>query len=408
MSTLKKGIGIDVLEAAERRISFIFDRFQQVCVSFSGGKDSTVLLHLAADEARRRRRRIAILFVDWEAQYKLTMDHVQRCFDLYADIAEPFWVALPIRTWSGVSMHEPEWTAWDPAKSHLWVRDQPPQAIIDEGHFPFYRHAMLFEEFIDKFHTWLSERSGRPVSTACLVGIRADESLNRFRTLIKDKETFAGQRWTTWLGDASWNAYPIYDWHVDDVWTYFGRNGLPYNKIYDRMHQAGLTPHQMRICEPYGNEQRRGLWLYHVLEPETWPKVVARVAGANAGALYANDRGNMFGNQRVDLPPGHNWKSFCIFLLDTMPTTTAEHYRSKIAVYVNYCMKHYPGYERGLPDQIDGDTGGNDIASWRRVCRAILRHDYWCRSLSFSPTKSTSYQRYIDVMRARRKKWGMT
>ena len=52
------------------------------------------------------------------------------------------------------------------------------------------------------------------------------------------------------------------------------------------MHKAGLTIHQQRICQPYGDDQRRGLWLFHLIEPITWAKVVARVNGANSGALY--------------------------------------------------------------------------------------------------------------------------
>lgn len=399
----KLGLGIDVLTAGRERIAWTFDRFERICVSFSGGKDSTVLLHLVGDEARRRGRRFGLLFIDWEAQYRLTIEHVERCFGLYADISDPFWIALPMTTWSGVSMHEPEWTAWAPAKRDLWVRDRPTHAITDEARLPFYRHAMSFEEFVPAFGQWYAGAT----LTASLVGIRADESLNRFRTLIMDKTRMDGQSWTTWTGGAAYNAYPIYDWHVDDVWTYHARTGLPYNRIYDRMHQAGLTPHQMRICEPYGNEQRKGLWLYHVLEPETWPKIAARVAGANSGALYAGETGSMLGDLRIDLPAGHTWKSFAEFLLATLPPKTAEHYRNKIAVYIKYCTGNYAGYEQGLPDFRDGDTGGKDIASWRRVCRAILRNDYWCRSLSFSPTKSQAYERYLKVMKARRLKWGV-
>ena len=71
------------------------------------------------------------------------------------------------------------------------------------------------------------------------------------------------------------------------------------------MHQAGLTPHQMRICQPYGDDQRKGLWLFQIIEPETWGKVVARVNGANAGALYAKDSGNILGNLKITKPDGH-------------------------------------------------------------------------------------------------------
>ncbi|EEU2032086.1 phosphoadenosine phosphosulfate reductase family protein, partial [Escherichia coli] len=61
--------GIDVFDAAMERIEWVFDTFSSVCLSFSGGKDSTVLFHLMANIARRKKRRFSVLFVDWEAQY---------------------------------------------------------------------------------------------------------------------------------------------------------------------------------------------------------------------------------------------------------------------------------------------------------------------------------------------------
>ncbi|WP_411017431.1 DUF3440 domain-containing protein, partial [Salmonella sp. s51695] len=90
----------------------------------------------------------------------------------------------------------------------------------------------------------------------------------------------------------------------------------------------------MRVCEPFGPEQRRGLWLYHVLEPETWARMCARVSGAASGAIYANESGAYFAlRKRISRPAHHTWRSYAMFLLDVMPQKTAEHYRNKIAVY---------------------------------------------------------------------------
>src|SRR5690606_14042772 len=122
-------------------------------------------------------------------------------------------------------------------------------------------------------------------------------------------------------------TYPIYDWHTSDIWTYHGKTNKPYNRLYDRMHQAGLTPHQMRICQPYGDDQRQGLWLFHIIEPETWARIVARVNGANQGALYANESGNILGRIKIDKPEGHTWESFAHLLLDSMPAVVSEHYK---------------------------------------------------------------------------------
>ncbi|PCO26281.1 DUF3440 domain-containing protein, partial [Morganella morganii] len=48
-----------------------------------------------------------------------------------------------------------------------------------------------------------------------------------------------------------------------------------------------------------------------------------------------------------------------------------------------------------------------DIPSWRRVCKVLLNNDYWCRQLSFSPTKSSHYQRYRKRMEKHRQQWGI-
>ncbi len=396
--TVRRPLGIDVLTAARRRIAWVFDTFRRVCISFSGGKDSTVMLHIALDEAIARGRRVTVLFIDWEAQFQLTIDHVREVLTCYADHVDPYWITVPLTTTNAVSQYEPEWTCWDPAKRSLWVREQPAEAITDGKRFPFWYPEITFEEFVDAFGDWVANGE----STASLVGIRATESLHRWRTIAKPRKSrLEGKAWTRWRGRDHVNVYPIYDWRVEDVWTYFAQSGRSYNRLYDRMHQAGMSPHQMRICEPYGDEQRKGLWLFHAVEPETWARVCARVAGANSGSLHAREKGNILGNQRIELPDGHTWHSFAKLLLDTMPPPTAEHYRNKIAIYLHYCAEK----QIAVPDAQPGDTGGKDVPSWRRICKVLLRNDYWCKGLSFSPTKPQHYERYRKLMRGRREKW---
>ena len=104
-----------------------------------------------------------------------------------------------------------------------------------------------------------------------MIGIRTDESYTRFWAIAsKRKHRFADDKpWTTGtISGHTYNIYPIYDWKTDDIWTYFSSTKKIYNPLYDLMFQAGVGLHAMRICEPFGPEQRQGLWLYHVLEPE--------------------------------------------------------------------------------------------------------------------------------------------
>ena len=398
----KKPIGINVFDAARQRITRVFDDFPCIYVSCSFGKDSTVMLHLVMDEARRRNRKVGVLFVDLEAQYKLTIEHGLELIDMYADLIDPHWVCLPLHLRNAVSQFEPQWVCWDKSRRSDWVRQPPKQAITDVDYFPFFRDAMEFEEFVPQFGHWYG---GEEKLTACFVGIRSDESLNRYRTIVRrDKSRFEGLPWTTWCSQALYNVYPIYDWRTEDIWTYHAKTGLPYNRLYDRMHQAGLTIHQMRICQPYGDDQRKGLYLYHAIEPETWGRVVARVNGANQGALYAQESGNILGNLKITKPEGHTWESFAMLILESLPAATQEHYRNKIAVFLKWWEGR--GRPNGIPDTADPkDEAAKKAPSWRRICKALLRNDYWCKGLSFTQHKSTAYDKYMKLMQKRRQEW---
>ena len=398
---MKRGLGVNVLQAAQERIRYCFDHFEKVYISFSGGKDSSVTFHLAAQEALRRKRRLGVLLIDLEAQYELTIQHAEEMCDLYADIIDLHWICLPMKLRNAVSNYEPVWCAWDPSKRESWVREIPKRkgVISDPAFFDFFEPGMEFEEFIELFAIWYAKEA----STAALIGIRADESLNRWRTICKwEKATHFGKRWTTEVVDNVFNAYPIYDWHVSDIWKFHATYpAMPHNRIYDRMHAAGLTPSQMRLCQPYGDDQRRGLWLFHLLEPQTWGKVIARVNGANSGALYVQESGNVTGYGKISLPPGHTWKSFCNLLLSTMPDVTREHYLKRFRAWLKGW--HDRGYVNGIPDFAPPELEKKYWApSWRRMCKVLLRNDWWCKGLGLTQPKSEAYARYKQIKASRK------
>lgn len=398
----KRRLPVNCLSASRERIEWVFDKFQKVYVSFSGGKDSTVMLHLVMDEAIKRDRKIGVLFVDLEGQYKLTIKHMETCLEMYKEHIDVFWVCLPIHLRNAVSVYEPFWMCWDPENKEAWVREAPKNAITEESFFPFFRKGMEFEEFVPEFGEWYGQ--GEPC--ACFVGIRADESLNRFRTVAAyRKEMMDDKRWTTKVTEHTYNIYPIYDWGTSDVWVYHGKyRDRPYNRLYDMMHKAGLTISQMRICQPYGDDQRKGLWLFHLIEPETWSRIVARVNGANGGALYVQEWGNINGYRRITKPPGHTWQSFSALLVNSMPPKTKEHYTNKIAVFRKWWMNK--GYQDGIPDEADYNLEAKRLVpSWRRVCKSILRNDYWCKGMSFTQHRSEAYGKYLDLMKKRRESW---
>lgn len=402
MSSLKQYQRANVFHAAQARVRYAFDNFERVYVSFSAGKDSSVMLHLVMAEAMARGRKVGVLLIDLEAQYKLTITHAEEMFRRYAEHIDLHWVCLPMLLRNAVSNYEPRWCCWEPEREADWVRPMPthPDVKSDPAFYPFFQPRMEFEEFMVLWGVWYAD--GKP--TGGCVGIRCDESLNRFRTIAsRSKEMHGTAKFTTRVEGNLYNVYPIYDWKTEDLWRYhsqFPRN--QHNQIYDRMHLAGVPLSQMRLCQPYGDDQRRGLWLYHLLEPQTWFKLVARVNGANSGALYIEENGNVTGYNKITKPPGHTWKTFCNLLLCSLPGKTREHYAKRFRVFIKGWKGR--GYQDGIPDEAPHSLENKHWApSYRRLCKVLLRNDHWCKGLGLTQPKSAAYERYMAIARERKK-----
>lgn len=391
----------NVLEESQKRIAWTFDNFEHIAVSFSGGKDSTVMLHLVCEEAIKRNRKVGVMIVDLEAQYSATIEHMTIICEKYKNWIDLHWVCLPISLSNAVSNFEPRWKAWDQDKKELWVRDYPNKNVIkDIDFYPFYTDGQEFEEFVILWAEWYAQGE----NLAVMVGIRADESLNRFRTICTfDKETFGGKRYTTGITEKVFNVYPIYDWRTKDIWVYHAKfKDKEHNKIYDLMNKAGVPLSQQRLCQPYGHDQRKGLWLYHILEPQTWYKLLCRVNGVNSGALYIQENGNITGVNKIYKPTGHTWESFTKLVYATMPKVTREHYAARFKTFIEGWKGR--GYSV-IPDEAPLVLEAAHWApSWRRMCKVLLRNDWWCKGLGLTQPKSEAYGKYLEIKKLKKKR----
>lgn len=166
------------------------------------------------------------------------------------------------------------------------------------------------------------------------------------------------------------------------------------------MTKAGVKFSNQRLCQPFGDDQKKGLWLYHLLEPMTWYKLINRVSGVNSGALYVQDRGNMTGAGAISKPDGHTWESFTNFLLKTLPIKMQENYRERFIKFIGGWKQR--GYDK-IPDQAPHDLEIKCWApSWKRMARCILRNDYYCKGLGQTQPKSEAYLKYKEI-KAKRK-----
>lgn len=391
--------GKDVYTAAMERFEYIFNNFDNYYFSVSGGKDSSIMLQLAAKKARELNKKINVLYIDLEAQYKATINHIYELIDEVNDVLDNwYWIAMPIALRNAVSIIQPKWICWNKNEKEKWVREMPDNKwVINEDNYPkewtwFYK-GIEFEEFILYFADWFNKKNGG--LTACFVGIRTAESLNRFRTITNDKkQKFEGKSWTTRFHIKNnaidvYNIFPLYDWKAEDDWTAVFRFNLKYNDIYEQMYKNGLSIYEQRLCQPYGDDQKNGLNQFKALEYDTWEKVLNRVHGVNFGNIYC--RTSVLGYMKTEKPDDMTWQQYTVFLLESLGLYVPElrdHYYTKISGFLKWYEKKAGVLPSEIKDEEDKRLENlRRVASWRRIARSIERNDFWMKRLSFSQSK---------------------
>ncbi|HFQ1089487.1 TPA: DUF3440 domain-containing protein, partial [Enterococcus faecium] len=298
-------------------------------VSFSGGKDSGLLLQLILDfrDTYYPSRVVGVFHQDFEAQYSATTKYVEETFtSLSSNLIERYWVCLPMATRTALSSYEMYWFPWDDKKKESWVRPMPQHEYVinmDNNIMTTYRYKMHQEDLAKQFGRWYKQSHGDK-KTICLLGIRADESLQRYSGFINKKYGYKNQCWITRQFKDLWAASPLYDWTTEDVWHAYFKFGFKYNELYNLYYKAGLNISQMRVASPFQDYAKDSLNLYRVIDPGIWVKLVGRVRGANFASIYGKTKA--MGYRTVSLPNGHTWKSYTQFLLCTLPKELRDSY----------------------------------------------------------------------------------
>lgn len=315
MATGKKYLNKTTLEAARERISMLFDNFKRINVSISSGKDSTVLFHLALQEAQKRGRTITAFFLDQEAEYQASIELIRLMMNM--PNVEPMWYQVPLYMTNATSTSDYFLYAW--GEGEKWMRPKEPNSVHSfDGPNPPQR----FYEFFP----WYEKQD---TDTAYLVGLRAEESITRYRAVTK-RPGWNGLRWSTLDGDVK-KFYPIYDWTVYDIWKFIYDHNLPYNKIYDLMHQANYSLYKgMRVSNLIHEKSYKCLIDLPRFEPETYNALCERISGIATAARYASEK-LVFSNKQL---PAHykSWQEFRDFLLDNMPNSEhQQRFRARFA-----------------------------------------------------------------------------
>jgi predicted phosphoadenosine phosphosulfate sulfurtransferase len=406
----------NVYELAIQRIRTIFNEFDNIYVSFSGGKDSGVMLNLCIQYIRENnlKRKIGVFYMDYEVQYTETIKYINRVLHANPDIIEVYYVCVPFKVTTCTSMHQTYWRPWDDNCKEFWVRDMP-AGSYQKTDFPFYTPAIWDSEFYILFAQWY-HLSKNAKKTCCLVGIRTQESSHRWRTIYSNKrnQMYHGLKWTKRVTKDIYNAYVIYDWSTTDVWIANGRFGWDYNRLYDLYYQAGVPLEKQRVASPFLLAAQESLHLYKAIDPDTWGKMICRVNGVNFTALYGQT--SAVAQKKVILPSGYTWESYMHFLLSTLPEETCLNYLQKLSVSINFWRKRggclsretieklqASGIEIEVLDQSNYNTakypvrmeyqddidisGFKYLPTFKRMCICILRNDHLCKYMGFAMTK---------------------
>lgn len=306
-----------VFDAARNRVRFIFQEFERVSVSFSGGKDSTCLLYLCLWEAERTGRKFELMFLDQEAEYDATIAIVDQA--MRHPLVIPRWYQVPMRLTNATS-HKDIWLhAWEPGAE--WVRPKSDIAIHSiDGPYP--------DRFHDFFH-WLEEQDDAP--TAHLVGLRIFESMSRQRTMLKTN----GYKHYAWSTKSDGNAgsyrfYPIWDFQFRDVWKMIADHDLPYNHVYDQMiAKSGVNFRTMRVSNLVHEQAFRSLASLQEFEPDTYARLVRRLGGVHCAAAYAHEP---YVYDATDRPTAFaTWRAYRDHLLTTTDTSVRARYERRFA-----------------------------------------------------------------------------
>ncbi|HBY66715.1 MAG TPA: hypothetical protein DEG69_02415 [Flavobacteriaceae bacterium] len=305
----------NVFDAALDRIRFLFDEFENVVVSFSGGKDSTVTLELALIVAEEKGRLpLKVAFLDQEAEWQNVIDYIR--IVMTDERVEPWWFQIPIRMTNSTSNEQHYLSCWKDGDE--WMREREEFSLTENVYGTDRFHKMF--PAIQKYH-W----GDNPLCV--LAGVRAEESPARLAGLTSD----ATYKWITW-GKAvdkklqHYNFYPIYDWSYTDVWKSINDNNWSYSRVYDYFYQYGIPPIKMRVSNLHHETAVHQLFYLQEIERDTWNKLTKRLAGINQARHMTQS--DMF--KAGELPyMFNNWKEYREHLLENL--VTDKEYRKKFA-----------------------------------------------------------------------------
>lgn len=292
----------NVFEEALDRIRFIYDHHDDVIVSVSGGKDSTILLEMTIMVARERNRLpVKAFFLDQEVEWQGTIDYINKT--MRREEVQPYWYQIPFDFTNALSHKRNFVKLWDPLEKDKWIH---PYSDISIKENPSEYHR--FHDLAANLQNYMTDSE----ECAVLVGLTMYESPARRLCITTGRYNVNGITWCTRKNNRTRTYWPVYDFKDDDVWTAIAKNKWDYNSVYDQYYRYGVKKKEMRISALIHEMAYGSLQFLQEIEPRTYDKLLIRVPGIDTFA-HAYDMGSI---TPKELPFAFSsWKEYRDYLL---------------------------------------------------------------------------------------------
>lgn len=356
MSKRVKGyIDTDVLTEARARVHHIFDVFDTVMVAFSGGKDSLVCVHLVLDVMKERGidAPLKVIFRDEELIPDSVVDFVNE-YRQREDI-DLRWYCVPLESNKYVLGASSRYVQWDPDRPH--VRPMPPWGITNEA-------LGIPRDFVADQYTMDSlvakDEKGK---VAIVTGVRADESLMRFRAMTaKISENYISN-----IDKRIATVKPIFDWRENDVFRYFYDEDIRYCPTYD--HQL-FAREPLRVSTPLHAERAKRLDNLRAYEPVFYDQVMTVFPEMAVQERYWSE----LDHDAVKARYGHSLDGVQAWIEDNIVDETQQAKALKELKSIRGRVKHSP--EAFPPDYVLGQMMNG---AYKRTIAAIDRNQQAAR-----------------------------